>query len=492
MPPDGREGPERPAQPGPPEHAAHPGRPGAGGAALTRWSLRPRAVRGWQRIRACRPRTILAIGFAVFVIYGFPGYMSNDSVDQLVEARTRLFSDGHPPIMAAEWAVLDSIVSGPFLMLVVQGGVLLAGLHALLGRLLSPRRAAVVAVAVFLFPPVATTMAVIWKDSQMAAYLTAGIACLTSPRRRTRLIGLALLAVGCAFRHNAPAAALPLIVLVFEWRPGSRGWRRYALAAVAFAAVAGASVGVTRALAVVPMRTPMVTGMAVNDIVGVLRYTRDRSDDDLREVLRGTPLLVTHGIQARARAGYSPRNYYDLIHGDGALFDAVPTPDQIAALVRAWRELALDDVGAYLRHRAAVSAELLGLSSSELWSPVYTWFVVNAGQSELLKHQARASYLQRKATRRLGRLADHTWLFRAYVYAAVALALLVVAAVSRDRLALALLLSGLAYELTFCALTASPDFRYSHWMIVCTCLAAIRLFVRRWRAGVAVGHPAAA
>jgi hypothetical protein len=225
--------------------------------------------------------------------------------------------------------------------------------------------------------------------------------------------------------------------------------------------------------------------MAVYDIAGVLRYTRDRSDDDLREVLRGTPLRVTRDIQAAARAQYSPRNYYDLMHGDRALFDAAPNPAEVDALVRAWKELVLGDVGAYLRHRAAVSAELLGMTSEELWSPVYNRFVVTVAQSEQLQHRARWSYVQRVAARRLGRLADHSWMFRVYIYAAVALVLVAVAVAWRDRLAAALLLSGLGYELSYAALTASPDFRYSHWLIVCTCVAAILLFVRRWRAGIA-------
>ena len=472
--------------PDPPERAARPehdDRPGAG--ALTRGAIRACAARGWQRVRSCRPRTILLIGFALFVIYGFPGSMSNDSVQQLVEARTRQFSDAHPPLMAAEWGVLDSIVSGPFLMLVVQGAVFLAGLHALLARVVAPRRAALVAVALLLFPPVLTTLAVIWKDSQMVAYLIAGTACLTSPRGRTRLIGIALIAVACAFRYNALAAALPLIGLLLEWPPGWRAWQRGAVALLAVVAVAVVAAGITRALTVVPAQTPLQSGMAAYDIAGVLRYTRDRSDDDLREVLRGTPLRVTHDIQAAARALYSPRNGYDLIHGDRALFDSAPSPAEVDALVRAWKELVLGDLGAYLRHRAAVSAELLGLTSEELWSPVYNRFVVTAAQSEQLQHRARWSSVQRAAARRLGQLADHSWMFRVYVYAAIALVLVAVAVAWRDRLAAALLLSGLGYELSYVALTASPDFRYSHWLIVCTCVAAVLLFVRRWRAGIA-------
>jgi hypothetical protein len=29
----------------------------------------------------------------------------------------------------------------------------------------------------------------------------------------------------------------------------------------------------------------------------------------------------------------------------------------------------------------------------------------------------------------------------------------------------------------------TPDFRYSHWMITCACIATVMLFVQRLRAG---------
>ena len=83
-------------------------------------------------MRAWTPRSILAIGFVGFVLYGFPGFMSTDSVNQLHEARTGLYSNAHPPLMAAQWTVLDAIVSGPLLMLLLQGGLMLWGLYALL------------------------------------------------------------------------------------------------------------------------------------------------------------------------------------------------------------------------------------------------------------------------------------------------------------------------------------------------------------------------
>jgi hypothetical protein len=79
-------------------------------------------------------------------------------------------------------------------------------------------------------------------------------------------------------------------------------------------------------------------------------------------------------------------------------------------------------------------------------------------------------------------LNEYTPLFTPYVYALVALALL--ALFCRDRLTAGLLTSGLLYELSFFPFSPTPDFRYSHWMITATCLAAVLLFVQRYRAGV--------
>src|SRR5262245_52258177 len=203
-----------------------------------------------MRSRFGSPITILGLGFVAFVIYGFPGYMSTDSAAQLAQARSDIFTDAHPPIMAVEWAVLDAIVAGPILMLLVQGALFLGGVYGVLVRALTPRTAAIVAVGVLLFPPVLTPMAVIWKDSQMAAFLVAGTALLLDERRRRRMIGFGLIAAGCAFRYNAVAAALPLLVLLFVWKPDIRGWRRYAIAGGATILAAALAQGSVRLLTV--------------------------------------------------------------------------------------------------------------------------------------------------------------------------------------------------------------------------------------------------
>jgi hypothetical protein len=279
-------------------------------------------MRWWRRLRELSPRAVLVAGFAVFVAYGFPGYMSTDSVQQLFEARTGHFSDGHPPLMAFEWRFLDRIVAGPILMLLVQGSVFLVGLYYLLRRLLAPRAAAWTAIAIFLYPPVMTTMAVIWKDSQMAALLVSGTAAILSPRLRVRVAGLALLAAACAIRYNALVAAVPLVAILFEWRRPLNWWRRVAIFVAACVVALGAAFGVSRVIAAEHVKlTP-----AFSDIVAVLACTRDRDDADLRDALRGTPLAVEHHIQDQARMLHETHDSWRIVASEDRLFLPPRTP----------------------------------------------------------------------------------------------------------------------------------------------------------------------
>jgi len=45
----------------------------------------------------------------------------------------------------------------------------------------------------------------------------------------------------------------------------------------------------------------------------------------------------------------------------------------------------------------------------------------------------------------------------------------------------ALLISGLLFESSLLVLAASPDYRYSHWMVICTAIGMIVLTARRYR-----------
>ena len=437
-------------------------------------------MRWGRKLRALSPRATLMLGFALFLVYAFPGYMSTDSVAQLLEARTGHFSDAHPPLMSAEWWVLDRIVSGPILMLLLQGALFLGGLYVLFQHVLSPRKAAWTAVGVLLFPPVLTTMAVIWKDSQMAAYLVAGTAAVIHPRLRVRLGGLGLLVAACALRHNALAAVVPLVATLFDWRPGLLLWKRLSIMAAAAVLTVGATFAVSRMLTTEHVKlTP-----AISDVVGVIAFSRERSDDDLRVALRGTRLVVAERIQAHARYLCARRGAWRLTQGDERMFDLPQNEQEWAAMYRAWKELVLGDPGAYLAYHWDGFARIIGLDGERPRAPVWNLFLEAPAQMPAIDHIATHSELQAwLGFRWCYWLADETPLFRPYVYALIALALLVLCC--RERLTFALYTSGLLYELSFFPVGAEPDYRYSHWMVTSVVIATVILFVQRKRRGAA-------
>jgi hypothetical protein len=418
-----------------------------------------------------RPRTILLIGFTLFLVWSFPGYTSTDSVNQLLEARSGKFSDAHPPFMSAQWRFLDAFVSGPLLMLLLQGTLFLGGLFVILKRFMRDRAAAITACAILLFPPILTTMGVIWKDGQMAGYLVAGTAAMLQPRLRTRLIGLALIAAACSIRHNAFAAAVPLVFFLFEFRTGIRWWKRTAIAIGAALLAVAAMFVVTKVLTVNPIQmTP-----AFQDIVGVIAFSDEKSDEELRHALRGLDLAIETGIQERCRKLYELRGPWRITQGDDRLFFYPDTWDEWDALSRAWKDLVLSEPRAYLAHHWDVYRKLIGYDEVPR-APVYNLHIEYEVVVEEIQHNAGHSGAQVYAAKVLYWL-DETPLFRPWIYAVVGLVLLVLFV--RDRVTEAFITSGLLFELSYFPVGGDPDFRYSHWMITAVVIAAVILFVKR-------------
>jgi len=210
--------------------------------------LDPMATRVRRRLAALSPRSILLIGTGLFTIHAYPGLMAPGSLVQLDEARAGVFSDLHPPLMQALWWVLDRIVPGPFGMLMLQSVGCLAGAYLIARRLVQPRAAAVGAVLVLLLPPVLAVMAVVCEQALFAGLALFGAGLVVDGGRRTRVLGLVVLAAAAGVRHDAAAATLPLIVVLLA--PQLRGvwWRRYAIAVAAWLATTIAACGVNTAL----------------------------------------------------------------------------------------------------------------------------------------------------------------------------------------------------------------------------------------------------
>jgi hypothetical protein len=339
---------------------------------------------------------------------------------------------------------------------------------------MTPRAAAISASAILLYPPVLTTMAVIWKDSQMAAFLVAGTACLLGERLKIRIVGLGLLVVACSLRHNAFGAVVPLVFFLFEWRTRTGWWKRTLVAVAAAVFAVGAMFAVTRILTVHPAKlTP-----AFQDIVGVIAFSEEKSDEELREKLRGVPLVVTTGIQAQCRRLYELRGAWRITIGDDKVMLNPGSPAEWDALSRAWKDLVFEEPGAYLAYHWAVFRELLGVDMLPR-APVYAGFLEEEGAIAELRHNTWYSTAQWKAIWLMYVIAELTPLFHPWIYAIIGLLLLALCV--RDRLTAALITSGLLYELSYFPVGADPDFRYSHWMITSVVIATVILFVQRLR-----------
>jgi hypothetical protein len=221
------------------------------------------------------------------------------------------------------------------------------------------------------------------------------------------------------------------------------------------------------------------------DIVGILRWLpEDVPDATLRRDLDGTPLLVTEHIHAEARARYKPWDFLHLTEGPARMFDmpssdprvVVPEP-QRDAVARAWRRFVFGHPGAYLRHRWETFRELVGLSSRLPWATVYLHRHQHPGKLEQAAIGRYRSDVQNVTGMLVMWTDKRTVLFLPWIYIAISLLLLPLCRRQRD--AFALLASGLAMESSLFFIAPTPDYRYSHWMVACTCFAAVLLFVRR-------------
>ena len=429
---------------------------------------------------ALTARQIAFAGWLAFMLYAFPGYMSYDSVHQLQEARWGYYSDGHPPAMAELWRGVDSVVAGPLGMLLIQSACFLAGAYLIYRSRLQPRAASLAAVLTLCFPPIAAFMAVIWKDSQMVAFIVLGTGLLLTSARRLHILGLVAMAAGTAMRHNALAMTLPLIGLLFVWNPDHRWWKRYGIALVAWVGVTLSARFVSGALTDSP-RYLWTNSIAMCDIAATLRYTTPTIPDrELRPMLEGVRIWPDENLHEHARHGDEEKDFVVAIWYSAYRIFAVPRDEaERAAMVRAWKRIVLGHPHEFLTYRWKLFQRLIGLTGDTGASPVYNWFTDIQdpyGSAARIDHDAAGSRLQDLLRRAMHWLGE-TPLFRVIVY--LALALLLLPFCVRDRLGFALLASGLASEALLFLIAPTTDWRYSCWLIVCVTFAAALIVVRR-------------
>jgi hypothetical protein len=435
-----------------------------------------------RHLRATRPRWIVFLAWSITIFYAYPGYLNWDSGDQIFLSRTNVYEDWHPPIMAVYWHAIEWVIRGPFGMLVLQTSLFAWGIYSLLALRFRPHTAALVTAGILLLPPILTPMAAVWKDAQMAGFLVAGFALALRTSWRSRIAGLVLLVLAAAVRDNGAAALPPLCIAIVS------GWavrKRFITlrAAVLCVLIVVVAMGANK-LVVTKRVHAWYRTVAIHDIVGTICVEDRMSDDEVRTLLAGVPLVAKSDIQRHMCKHYNPRIWFPIVFADDPVFNLFPDKAERLARGAAWKHMVRTHPHAYLSHRWLVMKEVLGLSESQPWEPVCQSFAANADHLQRIRHDASLSPLQET----LGTWFRTSWStklwYRPWVYALLSAVLLAYAIRRRDTLLFALLGSGLLYEASLFIGAAAPDFRYSHWMVTTTILAMAIIFGERLRAGI--------
>lgn len=319
------------------------------------------------------PRTLLITGWVVFILGSYPGYMSFDSTMQLYDVRNRIYTDAHAPVMTALWGLLEWVVAGPLPMLVLQSGLFLFGLAAVLRTITSPRAAAVTAVALLLFPPVFAPMAVIWRDSLMAGALLGAAGAALQHTNRWRAVAAVLLVIACSCRPAIALAILPIVVLAI---PHQIWWRRAVLAVAATIAIAATARIADWALTDKTTYTASQS-LRMVDVVGTLRRASVSDEARLRESLQGLPIASETELVERVTRYRTAYDWWSLAHGEKRIFEPIETDEQNDALRAAWWRVIADYPGAYVTHRLGIARRLVGMVKQKTLDEALTPYILN-------------------------------------------------------------------------------------------------------------------
>jgi len=448
------------------------------------WAMRLRrpAREHLPRIAAA---AIIVIGAAASLWLNRPGHFSYDSVVQLAEGRTGIYTGEHPLVMSWLLGLADRAASGAALFVIFDTGLIFGALLSLvlIARRVSWLAAAIAGVCV-LFPQLVVYPAIVWKDVLFAAAATAGFAALaaaaamwTRVRVRCSLLAaaLALLTLAALSRQNG-AVVLPFAAIAVGWIAAAAGEgakRRALMQGAGFLAVGAALVAAISAALALRLEAPGATQQAwtalqTYDIVAAV--VRDPGVE-LAALKARAPALETL-VRTQGVAAYSPIRVDSLEPMFERMDATAPAP--IAAQ---WRQLIARNPLLYLRVRAAAFRWVLLTPEPAACGLVFT------GVDGPPEEMAAAGLRPRKSAMDHS-VADYALAFASKpafshaAYGATGLVLLFVLLRRRrppDIAVAAMLGSALAFAASFAVISIACDYRYLYDLDLSVIAAALYL-----------------
>jgi len=425
-------------------------------------------------VRIAAPATIIAAGFVFSLAINWPGHLSYDSVIQLLEGRTGVYANWHPPVMSWMLGLADAVLPGAGLFVVFDTVLAFGALASLL--LLGGRpswAAAAMAPVCVLCPQFLVYPAIVWKDVLFAAASGAGFVSLAHAARRWERVrlrfalltgGFALLVLAALARQNGilmlvcGAGALGWIAALSAPARRFRSGASYAAGALAASLAAAAAGHAALSLRVTGDLGPasQIRLLQSYDIVGAaaaepgLKLARlHAADPELETLIRRDGVRV-----------YSPERN-DTLSNSPALMQALndAPPDAIAAQ---WTNLILHHPWLYLQTRWAAFRWVFLTPDLQACYP-YDFGI--DGPPDVMK---ALGYVRRWDARdeALAAYAGHfagTPILSHAFYAALALAALVLLLRRRrptDIAIAGMLASALAFTASFFVISIACDYRY--------------------------------
>jgi len=418
-----------------------------------------------------------AFGFVVTLVTFWPGYMSTDSFNQLMQARAHSYADWHPPLMSWLWGRLDSVLPGPGGMLILHNLCFWSALAIIVRNCFRSSTAAILVPAIGFLPPVFGLLSTIWKDVGVGAMLLLAFALLqTACIRRSRLClwsALLPLAYGALVRHNGLFAALPLALWwgKLAMKIHDRSWtRRWVLTgAVLFLALLLLSRAVSWVLTSGRSEYHQQE-ILLHDLAAI---SVARHENLLPDYLRSGPRALS---LERLAEIYHPSNAVTLWCCQGQRIPLTLDPSEVRQLMKQWFETVLTNPSVYLEHRWTMARSQFGIGGRAVALPFYNGIDDNSLGLRFTPGRWNGWVMARlDATK-------YSLLFRGWVYVLATVALLAICyRFRRENFETAMVLgsSGLLYALASFPIAPIGDFRLLWWAVLTAWVLPLIVFRRR-------------
>jgi hypothetical protein len=480
------------------------------------------------------------LGFAICILVDYPGFMSNDSYDQLIEARNGIYSDTFPPFMSVLWRITDRLIPGAYGMLLLQTAVIWLGTFLIALYWFSDRRITLNSFSPLLIvflPPVFGISGMIWKDLLMSGFLMVAIGVAGSltpvssrPRWGTYVklaIVSGMLFLAMLVRYNSGFAAVPIMVLSI-----ARTSRRLRLGRIIYPSIAGIlgcvvlQVGATLVTeSFSTYKTNPWGYIAIFDTAGIIYRIPDRQEQEnyyaqLPSRVRG------EGSLDRLLRMYSPRNMITLLPSVTSLLDfraglanaivdwggqppafgcamdtdpAAPPNNKIStncfewteeekqSFLQVWKASVTHFPLAWLSHRISIFLRQIRLDSEPLRDAFFPEYgfreLVEAYDSPHAYLIANLNTFQNNLKRILAHPYTSVPIYRPWAY--LLLSGLIIGAclfsATEKRVEIALIAaSGIAHSGGVFLLACSAEYRYLQYMIYTSILGLFLLLMTYW------------